>query len=171
MHIDLPKKMDHEDVLSIESLENQIEQTSDDKKSLESYAQSEVNKDEFEIIYNQIESAFTKNNSANELTFPMPTKWIGPRLFAPWIFPILIIKKTIKFVKYNNFIKPYNGDFYTVVGSETIYTSSRNSFEGSSQMRFMGPRFIAIWVLPMALTGTVMEFLFVSPLRNVNPFG
>jgi len=41
---------------------------------------------------------------------------------------------------------------------------------GPSKMRFFGPRFMAIWVMPMALTGIVMEFLFVSPLRNINPF-
>ena len=38
------------------------------------------------------------------------------------------------------------------------------------QIRFFGPRFLAIWVMPMAITGIVMEFLFISPLRNLNPF-
>lgn len=41
---------------------------------------------------------------------------------------------------------------------------------GPKKMRFFGPRFMAIWVMPMALTGIVMEFLFVGPLRNLNPF-
>ena len=164
----------NDEEISTESLENQIGETSDndsDKENLaESFTQAKEDKDDFELIYNQIEKAFTKNNDEKELLFPMPRKWIGPRLLAPWIFPIFIIRKTIEFIRSNNFIKPYSENKYEVKGTETIYTSSRKSFEGSSQMRFMGPRFIAIWILPIATTGTVMEFLFVSPLRNVNPF-
>ena len=161
--------------IMVESLENPVEETSDnesnEKDLVESFIQVDENKDEFELIYNQIEKAFPKNIDNKELLFPMPRKWIGPRLLAPWIFPIFIIRKTIEFIKSNNFIKPYSENKYEVKGAETIYTSSRKSFEGSSQMRFMGPRFLAVWILPMAITGTVMEFLFVSPLRNVNPFG
>ncbi len=163
----------NEEVL-IESRENVIDEISDnesnDENLLESFSLIEKNKDEFEFIYSQIENAFTKNNDTKELTFPMPRKWVGPRLFAPWIIPIFIVRKITAFVKSNNFIKPYSDTFYEVKGAETIYTSSRKTFEGSSQMRFMGPRFIAIWILPMAITGTIIEFLFVSPLRNVNPF-
>ena len=165
----------NDEEISTESLENQIGETSDndsDKENLaESLSQANEDKDAFELIYNQIEKAFTKNNDEKELLFPMPRKRIGPRLLAPWIFPIFIIRKTIEFIKSNNFIKPYSENKYEVKGAETIYTSSRKSFEGSSQMMFMGPRFMAVWILPMAITGTVMEFLFVSPLRNVNPFG
>ena len=164
----------NDEEISTESLENQIGETSDndsDEENLaESFIQVKGDKDEFELIYNQIEKAFTKNNNEKELLFPMPRKWIGPRLLAPWIFPIFIIRKTIEFIRSNNFVKPYSENKYEVKGTETIYTSSRKSFEGSSQMRFMGPRFLAVWILPMAITGTVMEFLFVSPLRNVNPF-
>ena len=164
----------NDEEISTESLENQIGETSDndsDKENLaESFTQAKEDKDDFELIYNQIEKAFTKNNDEKELLFPMPRKWIGPRLLAPWIFPIFIIRKTIEFIRSNNFVKPYSENKYEVKGIETIYTSSRKSFEGSSQMRFMGPRFLAVWILPMAITGTVMEFLFVSPLRNVNPF-
>ncbi len=164
----------NDEEISTESLENQIGETSDndsDKENLaESFTQAKEDKDDFELIYNQIEKAFTKNNDEKELLFPMPRKWIGPRLLAPWIFPIFIIRKTIEFIRSNNFVKPYSENKYEVKGAETIYTSSRKSFEGSSQMRFMGPRFLAVWILPMAITGTVMEFLFVSPLRNVNPF-
>ena len=164
----------NDEEISTESLENQIGETSDndsDKENLaESLSQAKEDKDDFELIYNQIEKAFTKNNNEKELLFPMPRKWIGPRLLAPWIFPIFIIRKTIEFIRSNNFVKPYSENKYEVKGTETIYTSSRKSFEGSSQMRFMGPRFLAVWILPMAITGTVMELLFVSPLRNVNPF-
>ena len=164
----------NDEEISTESLENQIGETSyndSDKENLaESVYEAKEDKDDFELIYNQIEKAFTKNNNEKELLFPMPRKWIGPRLLAPWIFPIFIIRKTIEFIRSNNFVKPYSENKYEVKGTETIYTSSRKSFEGSSQMRFMGPRFMAVWILPMAITGTVMEFLFVSPLRNVNPF-
>ena len=164
----------NDEEILIESLEDQIEEISDnysDEENLaESFIQVKGDKDEFELIYNQIEKAFTKNNNEKELLFPMPRKWIGPRLLAPWILPIFIIRKTIEFIRSNNFVKPYSENKYEVKGAEMIYTSSRKSFEGSSQMRFMGPRFMAVWILPMAITGTVMEFLFVSPLRNVNPF-
>jgi len=40
---------------------------------------------------------------------------------------------------------------------------------GPKKMRFFGPRFMTIWVMPIAVTGILMEFLFVGPLRNVNP--
>ena len=164
----------NDEEILIESLENQIGEISDndsDKENLaESFTQAKEDKDDFELIYNQIEKAFTKNNDEKELLFPMPRKWIGPRLLAPWIFPIFIIRKTIEFIRSNNFVKPYSENKYEVKGAETIYTSSRKSFEGSSQMRFMGPRFMAVWILPMAITGTIIEYLFVSPLRNVNPF-
>ena len=41
---------------------------------------------------------------------------------------------------------------------------------GSKKIRFFGPRFMTIWVMPIAVTGIIMEFLFVGPLRNANPF-
>ena len=88
--------MDHlkDEEIVIESLESQSSKTSDDEldseKLLETVSQPNDVKDEFEIIYNQIENAFTKNNTSKELTFPMPTKWIGPRLFAFWIFRSLV---------------------------------------------------------------------------------
>ncbi len=55
------------------------------------------------------------------------------------------------------------------------YTALKSSLQegvGSSpeKIKFFGPRFMTIWVMPIALTGIVMEFLFVSPLRNSNPF-
>ncbi len=42
--------------------------------------------------------------------------------------------------------------------------------DGPKKIRFFGPRFMTIWVMPMAVTGIIMEFLFVGPVRNVNPF-
>ncbi len=55
------------------------------------------------------------------------------------------------------------------------YTALKSSLKegvGNSpeKIKFFGPRFMSIWVMPIALTGIVMEFLFVSPLRNSNPF-
>ena len=38
------------------------------------------------------------------------------------------------------------------------------------KMRFFGPRFMVIWVMPIAVTGILMEYLFVGPLRNASPF-
>ena len=164
---------DKEEIL-VEPLEKEVKKAGANdlnvEETLESNVQAKVNKDEFEFIYNQIEKAFQNNSSTKESASPISRKWLGPRLFATWIFPIFIIRKTIGFIKSNNFVNPYSGISYEVTGAETIYTSSRKSFQGLSQMRFMGPRFIAIWILPMAITGIVMELLFVSPLRNVNPF-
>ena len=62
-----------------------------------------------------------------------------------------------------------------VVNAATPYTALTDTLkEGvgaeEKQMRFFGPRFLAIWVIPTAITGIVMEFLFISPLRNLNPF-
>tara|TARA_Y100001968_G_C19104016_1_gene593962 strand:- start:395 stop:688 length:294 start_codon:yes stop_codon:yes gene_type:complete len=55
------------------------------------------------------------------------------------------------------------------------YTALTDSLKGGvgngqKQIRFFGPRFLAIWVMPIAITGILMEFLFISPLRNLNPF-
>ena len=120
----------HEESM-VESLENPVEETSDnesnEKNLVESFIQVDENKDEFEFIYNQIENAFTKNNDNKELLFPMPRKWIGPRLLAPWIFPIFIVRKTIEFIKSDNFIKPYSRNLYKVKGVETIYTSTKKT--------------------------------------------
>ena len=50
------------------------------------------------------------------------------------------------------------------------WTALEEPMKDQTKMRFFGFRFMSVWVLPMAVTGIVMEFLFVSPLRNVNPF-
>ena len=55
------------------------------------------------------------------------------------------------------------------------YTALKDSLKNGvgndpKKIRFFGPRFMAIWVMPMAVTGIIMEFLFVGPARNVNPF-
>ena len=43
-------------------------------------------------------------------------------------------------------------------------------FEGEDHLRFFDHRFIAIWVLPIALTGIVFEVLFISPTKSTFPF-
>ena len=131
---------------------------------------SEVTKDQFEIIFTAIENAFTYRRTKKKYAFPLPVEWIGPRFLASWILPIYIINKVSKFIKSMDFVKPYNENTYKLENPETIYTATNKSFAGYSPMRFLGARFIAIWILPMGITGLIMELLFVSPLRNVSPF-
>ena len=50
------------------------------------------------------------------------------------------------------------------------WTGLNDSMSDPRKIKFFGPRFLAVWVLPMAVTGIVMEFVFISPLRNINPF-
>ena len=53
---------------------------------------------------------------------------------------------------------------------ETLYTSLKGVFKGEDHLRFFDHRFIAIWVLPIALTGIVFEVLFISPTKSTFPF-
>ncbi len=50
------------------------------------------------------------------------------------------------------------------------WTALNDSMQEPRKMRFFGPRFMTVWVMPIAVVGIVMEFLFISPLRNANPF-
>tara|TARA_Y100001968_G_C19439076_1_gene761494 strand:- start:3300 stop:3557 length:258 start_codon:yes stop_codon:yes gene_type:complete len=50
------------------------------------------------------------------------------------------------------------------------WTALNEPMRDTTKMRFFGMRFMTVWVFPIAITGIVMEFLFVGPLRNVNPF-
>ena len=43
-------------------------------------------------------------------------------------------------------------------------------FKGDDHLRFFDHRFIAILVLPIALTGIVFEVLFISPTKSTFPF-
>ncbi len=65
---------------------------------------------------------------------------------------------------------PYKQSNYTIKKSETIYTSTQKALDGSHPMRFFGARFINIWVLPLAITGIFMQYLFVGPLIGRVPF-
>ena len=44
------------------------------------------------------------------------------------------------------------------------------TFTEPIKIRFLGMRFIAIWIVPFALTGIIMEVLFVAPLKGTLPF-
>ena len=73
-----------------------------------------------------------------------------------------------------NFAQTYSDpgeNSYTVKDTETVYTMTKDAFAGKGGMKFMGIRFMSIWVFPMAIMGTVMEFLFVGPMKGTNPFG
>ncbi len=73
-----------------------------------------------------------------------------------------------------DFVKPYESginDSYVVSDTETVYTMTKDAFAGKGGMKFMGLRFMSIWVFPMAILGTVIEFLFVGPIKGSNPFG
>ena len=73
-----------------------------------------------------------------------------------------------------DFVKPYvsgNNDSYQVSDTETVYTMTKDAFAGKGGMKFMGIRFMSIWVFPVAITGAVIEFLFIGPLKGTNPFG
>ena len=73
-----------------------------------------------------------------------------------------------------NFAQPYTNpgeNSYVVKDTATVYTMTKESFAGEGGMKFMGIRFMSIWVFPMAITGIVMEFLFVGPLKGTNHFG
>ena len=96
------------------------------------------------------------------------------RIFFLWVWPIVLHNKIRNLINNLNFAQPYSDpgeNTYTVKDTETVYTMAKDSFAGKGGMKFMGIRFMSIWVFPVAITGTVMEFLFVGPLKGTNPFG
>ena len=125
-----------------------------------------------ENIYNDLESGIPKNKSIKNYALPNARQWLGGRYVALWVLPIYLIKKIAKFAASSAFIKPYspikNGPSYK--RPETLYTSLKGVFNGEDYLRFFDHRFIAIWVLPIALTGIVFEVLFISPTKNTLPF-
>ena len=123
---------------------------------------------EAEHIYSLIASAVPKKDGFR--------KNIGKRDFALWVLPILAINRIRRFTRKNAdvIIQPYTESKtskFKIKTTETVYTSTKNVFNGNETMKFFGPRFMSIWVLPMAITGAFMEFLFVGPLNGTNPFG
>ena len=125
-----------------------------------------------ENIYNNLESGMPKNKSIKDYALPNARQWLGGRYVALWVLPIYLFGKISKFVASSAFIKPYsptrNGPSYK--RPETLYTSLKGVFKGKDHLRFFDHRFIAIWVLPIALTGIVFEVLFISTTKNTFPF-
>ena len=125
-----------------------------------------------ENIYNNLESGIPENKSIKVYALPNARQWLGGRYVAVWVLRIYLIGKIAKFVASSAFIKPYspisNGPSYK--RPETLYTSLKGVFKGEDHLRFLDHRFIAIWVLPIALTGIVFEVLFISPTKSIFPF-
>ena len=142
-----------------------IEKSMNPKKT---YLKKETNVDD---IFRAIEAGFPKESTNKQYIFPHPRYWIGPRFMALWALPILLIKSFSNLIRSSNPVKPYQELHYTINKSETIYTSTKKAIDGSNSMRFFGVRFITIWVLPLAITGIIMEYLFISPLTGRVPFG
>ena len=125
-----------------------------------------------EKIFNNLESGMPENKSIKDYALPNARQWLGGRYVALWVLPIYLFGKIAKFVASSAFIKQYsptsNGPSYK--RPETLYTSLKGVFKGEDHLRFFDHRFIAIWVLPIALTGIVFEVLFISPTKNTFPF-
>ena len=125
-----------------------------------------------ENIYNNLESGMPENKLIKDYALPNARQWLGGRYVALWVLPIYLFGKIAKFVASSAFIKPYsptiNGPSYK--RPETLYTSLKGVFKGEDHLRFFDHRFIAIWVLPIALTGIVFELLFISPTKSTFPF-
>ena len=125
-----------------------------------------------ENIYKNLESGMPENKSIKEYALPNARQWLGGRFVAIWVLPIYLIRKIAIFAASSAFIKPYspikNGPTYKK--PETLYTALKGVFKGKDHLRFFDHRFVAIWVLPIALTGIVFEILFISPTKNTLPF-
>jgi len=125
-----------------------------------------------ENIYKNLESGMPENKSIKDYALPNARQWLGGRYVALWVLPIYLIRKIAKFAAASRFIRPYspvkNGPSYK--RPETLYTSLKGVFKGEDHLRFFDHRFIALWVLPIALTGFVFEVLFISPTKDTFPF-
>ena len=129
-----------------------------------------------EVVASIIEDALPKENINSELGKPQSDgNKLGSRIIYLWVWPIIAIN-TIRNLIANKsvFVRPYEksiSDSYEVTDTETIYTMTKDAFNGQGGMKFMGIRFMSIWVFPAAIMGTIIEFLFVGPLKGTNPFG
>ena len=128
-----------------------------------------------EQIASIIEDAFPKKSSDKDLGNPQSdANRLGSRIFFLWVWPIVAVNKIRNLFSRMDFVKPYESginDSYEVSDTETVYTMTKDAFAGKGGMKFMGIRFMSIWVFPVAITGAVIEFLFVGPLKGTNPFG
>ena len=127
------------------------------------------------LISEIIEDAFPKDKANQQLGIPQSDTFAcASRIFFLWVWPIVFHNKVRNLINNLNFAQPYSNpgeSTYTVQDTETVYTMTKDAFAGKGGMKFMGIRFMSIWVFPVAITGAVMEFLFVGPLMGTNPFG
>ena len=132
------------------------------------------NESTLENIYENLESGMPENKSIKEYDYALPNarQWLGGRFVAIWVLPIYFLRKIAKFYASSAFVKPYSHSAYgpSYKQPETLFTSLRSVFRGEDHLRFFDHRFIAIWVLPIALTGIVFEVLFISPTKSTFPF-
>ncbi len=130
---------------------------------------------EADVIVSIIEDAFPKENRGKPIGNPQADALkLGERIFYLWVWPIIAIRKIKGLITSFDFVQPYSSSLnnkYEVKDTETIYTMTKDSFSGKGGMKFFGIRFMSIWVFPMAITGIIMEFLFVGPMKGTNPFG
>ena len=128
-----------------------------------------------DAITSMIEEAFPNKATNKQLSSRQSNSFsfVG-RIFFLWVWPIVLHNKIRNLINNLNFAQAYSdpgNNTYSVKNTETIYTMTKGSFAGKGGMKFMGIRFMSIWVFPVAITGAVMEFLFVGPLKGTNPFG
>ncbi len=128
-----------------------------------------------EAIASIIEDSFPKANTNKDLGNPQSdANRLGSRIFYLWVWPIIAINRIRNVIQRMDFVRPYESginDSYEVSDTETVYTMTKDAFAGQGGMKFMGIRFMSIWVFPIAIMGSVIEFLFVGPLKGTNPFG
>ena len=155
-------------------LENtEIDQVLDDEQNL--INEKKVFPTDQDEITSIIEGAFPRKETNPKLASRQSNSFsfVG-RIFFLWVWPIVLHNKIRNLINNMNFAQPYSNpgeNSYEVKDTETVYTMTKDAFSGKGGMKFMGIRFMSIWVFPMAITGAVMEFLFVGPLKGTNPFG
>jgi len=127
-----------------------------------------------EAVASIIEDSFPKNSKDRDLGNPQSdANRLGSRIFYLWVWPIVAINKIRNLINRLDFVKAYQAginDSYVVNDTETVYTMTKDAFAGKGGMKFMGVRFMSIWVFPVAIMGAVIEFLFIGPLKGTNPF-
>ena len=158
----------------LDNAEIEVEISSIDNQ-LEVLEEKEVFPTDQDSITSMIEDAFPNKASNPKLSSRQSNSFsfVG-RIFFLWVWPIVLHNKIRNLINNLNFAQPYSSpgeNSYTVSDTETVYTMTKDAFAGKGGMKFMGIRFMSIWVFPVAITGAVMEFLFVGPLKGTNPFG
>ena len=158
----------------LDNAQNDIEISSIDNQQ-KVVKEKELFQTDQNIISSIIEDAFPKDKANQQLGIPQSDTFaFASRIFFLWVWPIVLHNKIRNLINNLNFAQSYSDlgeNTYSVKDTETVYTMTKDAFSGKGGMKFMGIRFMSIWVFPFAITGAVMEFLFVGPLRGTNPFG